>query len=117
MSTKNEIKADSALIAKLKEHKQKSAGRKATTLPSTGVSVSWPEFKPHGIWMKANRLAKGNPQSTMDFYLPLICRFDGENMTIAEFRELIPTEDVLHLIGEVMGDDATEPDDEGNALH
>ncbi|WP_420011003.1 hypothetical protein [Tateyamaria sp.] len=82
--------------------------------------MSWPQFKPHGIWMKATRLAKGDPQGAMNTYLPLLCKFDGEKLTIAEFKELVPTDDVLHLFGEVMGGmmpGEEGEDDEGNVLH
>lgn len=108
--------ADSTLIAKLKKHKANNAGSNSTKLPDTGITVSWPKFKPHHIWMKAQRLSKKNPHAVVDNYLPLICKFDGENMTLEEFKELIPTDDVLHLVGEVMGDDEDE-DVEGNVLH
>lgn len=112
--------AESKLIAKLKQHKAERAGVDKTTLPETGITVTWPQFKPHGVWMKANRLAKGDPQAAMNAYLPLLCEFDGEKMTIGEFKELLPTDDVLHLFGEVMGGLAPGEDgeeDQGNVLH
>lgn len=115
--------AESGLIAKLKKHKAAKSGTDSTVLPDTGITVTWPQFKPHGIWMKATRLAKGDPQGAMNIYLPLLCRFDGEQMTVAEFKDLVPTDDVLHLFGNVMGRMATDDDgdddagDPGNALH
>ena len=121
---------DSPLIAKLKKQKAEKSGFDATVLPETGIIVTWPQFKSHGVWMKATRLAKGNPQGVMNTYLPLLCKFDGEKLTIAEFKELVPTDDVLFLLGEVMGDklpgedgedgddgDASSGGSEGNASH
>ncbi len=107
---------DSALIEKLKKHKAANAGINETKLPDTGITASWPKFKPHHVWMKAQRLSKKNPHAVMDNYLPLTCKFDGEKMTLEEFKSLIPTDDVLHLTGEIMGDD-DEEGNEGNVLH
>ena len=107
---------DSPLITKLKKHKDAKKGTDSTTLPDTGIKVTWPQFKPHWVWSKAVRLSKKNPMSVTDNYLPLLCKFDGENMTVEEFKALIPTDDILHLTSEVMGDD-DEDGDEGNVLH
>lgn len=107
---------DSPLIAKLKKHKEENKGQASTTLSETGITVTWPKFKPHWVWSKALRLSKKNPLSVTDNYLPLLCKFDGEHMTLEEFKELIPTNDILDLTSEVMGDD-DESEDEGNVLH
>lgn len=104
--------AEAGLIAQLKAHKAANTGENDTTLPETGVIVTWPKFQPHGVWMKAQRLAKKNPFSVSDYYLSLLCKFNGERMTIDEFKSLIPTGDVLHLGAEVLGDD--EDDEAGN---
>ncbi len=111
--------AESGLIARLKKHKAEHSGVESTVLPETGVTATWPQFKDHGLWMKAARLAKGNAQQATPIYLALLCKFDGERLTIAEFQELIPTDDVMHLIGEVMGDAVLDDngETEGNALH
>lgn len=110
--------ADTPLVAKLKKHKADNAGMDKTVLPETGITVTWPKFKPHGIWMKASRLAKGDGHKTINIYLPLLCKFDGEQLTVQEFNELVPTDDILHLTGEIMGDMGDEDEDpEGNVLH
>lgn len=106
---------DSPLIAKLKAHKAAQTGTASFTLPETGIKATWPKFKPHWVWMKAQRVAK-NPKAVMDTYLPLLCKFDGENMTVEEFKTFVPTGDILDLTNEVMGDDDPE-DESGNALN
>jgi hypothetical protein len=113
--TKDQVVSDTPLIAKLKKHKADNVGSDETTLPETGIKVTWPQFKPHSIWGKATRLSKKSPLSVTDNYLPLLCKFDGENMTVEEFKQYIPTDDILHLTGEVMGDDDEGDDDVGNA--
>ena len=110
---------DSPLIAKLKKQKAQKSGEHRTTLPESGITVTWPKFQSHGAWMKAQRLAKKDVSKATNFYLTGICKFDGERMTVTEFVDLIPAQDVFHLMGEVMGDDADDDkgDDAGNALH
>lgn len=107
---------DGGVVAKLKQHKASKTGTDRTTLPETGILVTWPSFRAHAMWMKAQRLSKKNPLSVTDIYLALVCQFDGEKLTLDQFKELLPTNDVLHLVGEVMGDDEDE-DAGGNALH
>jgi hypothetical protein len=108
--------SDSPLIAELKKQKAQKTGVDETTLPVSGIKVTWPQFKPHWVWSKAVRLSKKNPMSVTDNYLPLLCKFNGENMTVEEFKALISTDDILHLTSEVMGDEYDE-EDEGNVLH
>lgn len=114
--TDGDTDGDTGVIAKLKKHKSGKTGQDSTTLPETGIKVTWPSFQPHGLWMKAQRLAKKNPMGVADIYMALICKFDGEKVTLTDFNALVPTGDALHLLGEVMGDDEDE-DDVGNALH
>ena len=109
---------DSPLIAKLKKQKAQKSGENRTILPESGITVTWPKFQSHGAWMKAQRLAKKNVSKATNFYLTGICKFDGERMTVTEFVDLIPAQDVFHLMGEVMGDDDDDGEDkEGNASH
>ncbi len=107
--TKTPVENDS-VVALLKKHKAEATGDNETTLPETGVKVTWPKFQPHHVWTKAQRLAKKNPFGTADIYVALLCKFNGERLTVDEFKELIPTGDALHLSGEVMGDDEDERD-------
>lgn len=112
-----DVAGDSPLITKLKKQKAEKAGESRTTLPATGIVVTWPKFQSHGAWMKAMRLAKKDFAKATNFYLTGICKFDGEKMTVTDFVELIPSNDIFHLSGEVMGKDDDEEDDEGNVLH
>lgn len=110
MDTKNPA-IDGGVVALLKQHKADNTGFDDTTLPETGIKVTWPKFQPHALWTRAQRMSKKNPFGTADIYVTLLCRFNGERLTIDEFKELVPTGDALHLTGEVMGDDE---DDLGN---
>lgn len=116
MTKEQTTEADTGVIAKLKKHKAAKSGTQETQLPETGIKVTWPKFQSHGMWMKAQRLSKKNPMGVADIYMALICKFDGEAVTLTDFNELIPTGDALHLLGEVMGDDDAE-DDVGNVHH
>lgn len=108
---------DSPLIAKLKKQKAGKAGESRTTLPETGIVATWPKFQSHGAWMKAMRLAKKDFAKATNFYLTGICKFDNEKMTVTDFVELIPSNDIFHLSNEVMGKDDEDEDDAGNVLH
>ena len=108
---------DSPLITKLKRQKAGKAGTNRTTLPETGIVATWPKFQSHGAWMKAQRLAKKDFSKATNFYLTGVCKFDGEKMTVSDFVDLIPSNDIFHLMNEVMGDDADDEGDKGNALH
>jgi hypothetical protein len=119
-----DMAGDSPLIAKLKKQKAKKAGESHTTLPETGIVVTWPKFQSHGAWMKAMRLARKDFAKATNFYLTGICTFDGEKMTVTDFVALIPSNDIFHLSNAVMGQeddagDAQQDDEEdaGNALH
>lgn len=117
--------ATGGLVERLKQRKAALEGETiSTTLPQTGVQVTWPAFKPHAVWMKAQRVAKKNPTTTPEVYVSLLCRFDGERLTSAELQTLLPTDDITHLVDRVMDDNETDSGgdgddgaDEGNALH
>ena len=113
------VAGDSPLITKLKKQKAAKVGDNQTTLPETGIVVTWPKFQSHGAWMKALRLAKKDFSKATNFYLTGVCKFDGEKMTVTDFVTLIPSNDIFHLSAEVMGKDDDFDDDEevGNALH
>ncbi len=105
---------DNGVIARLKKHKAEHTGTNETILPETSIKVTWPKFQPHSVWMRAQRAAKKNPLSTSDIYVTMVCKFDGERLTLDEFKQLVPTGDVLHLTGEVLGEGFDDEDDEGN---
>lgn len=105
---------DSGVVARLKKHKAEKTGSNETLLPETGIKVTWPKFQPHAVWMRAQRAAKKNPMATSDIYMTMVCRFDGDRLTLDEFKQLVPTSDVLHLTGEVLGEGFDDEDDAGN---
>ncbi len=117
-ATKNDAAA-SPLVQNLKQQKAAKTGTRSTVLPNTGVNVTWPEFRSHGEWMKAQRHAKNDVTKATNFYLVSVCSFAGEQMTITDFLELIPSGDILHLTAEVIGDGVEDEDEEslGNRLH
>lgn len=109
--------ATTSVVRKLKEHKKANRGSETVKLPETQVSVTFPKFRAHAVWMKAQRLSRKNPMNVTNVYLALVCRFDGQKLTLEQFADLIPSNDVLFLIEEVMGDDESwDDEDEGNAL-
>lgn len=104
--------------AKLTAYRAAHDGEASTVLPATGIRVSWPAHIPHATWMKAQRLAKKAPLNVANIYLALVCKFDGEKLTLEEIGELIPAADMLHLTGEVLGDDEDdEADAAGNVIN
>lgn len=107
---------ESIVVAKLRAYRDQNSGRATTTLPQTKVVASWPKFLKHGYLMRAQRLAKGDPEKSTALYLISVCKFDGERLTLEEFQEFIPSLDALHLMGEVMGGDDDEGDDNDGRL-
>ncbi|MGR3760888.1 hypothetical protein ACUXV3_12275 [Roseobacteraceae bacterium NS-SX3] len=108
---------EGGVVAKLQKHKAAHSGTDSTLLPETGITVTWPSFRAHATWMKAQKLARKNPLSVTDVYLALVCKFDGERLTLEQFSELLPTNDVLVLTGKVLGDEDEGGETGGNALH
>lgn len=106
---------ETSVLKKLRAHKQANSGTETVTLPDTQVAVTFPKFRPHSVWMKAQRLARKNPMNVTNVYLALVCKFDGQRLTIEQFSSLIPSNDAMFLMEKVMGDDESW-DDEGNDL-
>lgn len=106
--------------AKLKAHKDANPGTRSVTLDESGVTCSVPNWINHGLWMRAQRIAKGDTAKAQAAFVAEAVLFEGEKLTIADLSELVPAGDVMQLIGEVFGkdsgDDAEAGDggDEGN---
>lgn len=98
---------------RLEAAKKERSGNATTTLPQSGLVVTYPKFIPHGRWARAQRLAKGDNGKAQLIMLADICVFDGEKLTLADF-ELFSAFDVMHLMGETFGDEDEKDDDEGN---
>nr|WP_321527032.1 hypothetical protein [uncultured Cohaesibacter sp.] len=104
----------SSVIDKLKSYRSANEGDARFTLPETGVVVSFPKFRKHGVWASALRLAKNKLGKAQILYICRICLFDGEKLTEADFREYIPMSDANELLAEIFGSDDEDEDDEGN---
>ena len=111
---KPETEAPAAgVLGKLRAHKNAKRGERDTTLPETGIRVTWPAFLNHGTWQKAMRRNKGNVAAAQTDYMTQICRFDGEKITVADWEEFIPLGDANELLAAVFaGSDTEEADDE-----
>ena len=100
--------------AKLVAHKHENSGDYEETLPQSGITVQIPEFINHGMWMKAQRQAKGDVPKAQAAFILAVVQFEGEQLTYADVQEgLIDAKDMLFLIGEVFGDDDEHDDEDG----
>ncbi|SNY91455.1 hypothetical protein SAMN04515647_1676 [Cohaesibacter sp. ES.047] len=106
----------SSVIDKLKNYRASNEGDATFTLPETGVTVSYPKFRKHGVWASALRIAKNKLGKAQILYVCRICLFDGEKLTEADFREYIPMSDANELLAEIFGSDDEDEDDEGNGV-
>jgi hypothetical protein len=99
--------------AKLKAHKDAHSGSRSVTLDESGIACTVPNWINHGLWMKAQRVSKGDTAKAQAAFVCEAVLFEGEKLTITDLSELVPAGDVMQLIGEVFGND--EATDEGNA--
>lgn len=88
-------------IAKLRAHKESLAGDETFPLPDSGVVVTLPKFKPNAIWMKAQQMAEGDQARAQMIYVTQLCMFDGERLTLNDYRELISGPDHLEIVSRV----------------
>lgn len=95
--------------AKLQANKEAKSGSYTFPLDECGVTASIPNFINHGLWMKAQRIAKGDTPKAQAAFICEAVLFDGEKLTITDLQELVPAGDTLSLIGEIFG----KGDDEG----
>lgn len=96
--------------AKLKANKDAKVGARDFPLKESGVTATIPNFINHGLWMKAQRVAKGDTPKAQAAFVCETVLFDGEKLTITDLTELVPATDVMELLGEIFGGD-----DEGKA--
>lgn len=103
--------------AKLAARKAANAGARSETLKKSGIEVSIPNFINHGLWMKAQRIAKGDTAKAQTAFIAETVLFEGEKLTITDIAELVDAADTMQLIGEIFGDDEDEAgDDAGNGV-
>lgn len=94
--------------AKLLAHKRANEGRYDFPLKECGVTASVPKFINHGLWMKAQRIGKGDTSKAQAAFICEAVLFDGEKLTVTDLAELVPAGDTLALINEVFGEDDEE---------
>ncbi|MCA1492701.1 hypothetical protein I6F11_17410 [Ensifer sp. NBAIM29] len=94
--------------AKLKAHKEANSGSYDIPLKECGVTATIPKFINHGLWMKAQRVAKGDTPKAQAAFICETVLFDGEKLTITDLAELVPAGDTLQLIGEIFGGEDAE---------
>lgn len=112
-----EATAKPASVAdKLRAAKAARSGYDSITLPESGVVARIPKFKPYDAWAKAQRLGGKDQAMVMIYFVTALVRFDGERLTVGDYRDLISASDHLALIGKLYGGDETEESaDEGAA--
>lgn len=101
----------SGVRAKLQKNKEARAGTFDLELKECGVTATIPKFINHGVWSKAQRIAKGNVSKAQTAFIAEAVLFDGEKLTVTDLTELVSAMDMMTLIAKVFGDDE---DDEGN---
>lgn len=98
----------SGVRAKLEAHKKAHAGERTVTLNECGVNCTVPKFINHGIWMKAQRIAKGDLARAQAAFVCETVTFEGEKLTLTDLSELVPASDAMQLINEIFGSDEDE---------
>lgn len=95
-------------LAKLRAHKEaaKEKGDLSFTLPESGVVVTMPRFRSNRDWMKAQALSGGDQRRGNMIWATLICRFDGERISMADYEELISAADNIEVINKLFEADA-----------
>lgn len=101
----------SGVRAKLQKNKEAKAGTFELELKECGVIATIPKFINHGVWSRAQRIAKGNVSKAQTAFIAEAVLFDGEKLTVTDLTELVPAMDVLTLTAKLFGDD---DEDEGN---
>ncbi|BCH55270.1 hypothetical protein GOZ89_16240 [Agrobacterium vitis] len=94
--------------AKLLANKAAKTGSYDFPLKDCGVTASVPNFINHGLWMRAQRIAKGDTSKAQAAFICEAVLFDGEKLTVTDLAELVPAGDTLALINEVFGEDEDE---------
>lgn len=94
---------------------QKLSETVRTTLPDTGLTVTYPAFIGHDRVMAAAKIAGKNRTRIGAIVCSQVCTFAGEDgsaekLTADQFESLLPNADANHLIARVLADedDGTE---------
>jgi hypothetical protein len=114
-----EPETKTGVIAKLKAYRSANEGDETFVLPETGVTVTFPKFRKHGVWASCTRMAKNNLGKAQVLYICRVAKFDGETITASDFGAYIPLTDANELLAEVFtggeDDDEFAEDGEGKA--
>ena len=105
--------AKTGVIDKLKAYRGKHEGNENHTMSKTGIDVTYPAFRNHGVWQHAMRMAKNDIGKAQVVYVCKICLFDGERLTQADFSTYVPMEDSSELLAEIFGGDDEDDDAPG----
>ncbi len=101
--------------AKFAAQKDAKSGTRSVTLAESAVECQVPNFINHGVWMRAQRLAKGDVPKAQVAFIAETVRFEGEKLTITDLSELVSASDMMQLLGEIFGsDDDEDAGDKGN---
>jgi len=100
---------------------KENAGTDEKVLPRSKVKITIPQVINHGAWMKAQRQAKGDVANAQLAFIAATVRFEGEQLTIADLRELCDARDIMFMVASIFGDDdedevGNDPEDQ-TALH
>lgn len=102
----------SGVLARLQHHRAEREGVVSFQLPETGVTVTFPKFKPYDLWQRAQRLGDGKTGQFQLYYIVALCQFDGERLTKNDYAELIPADDHVAILNHIY---ANEGDEENTA--
>lgn len=100
--------------AKLKAHKDANTGTRPVTLDESGIACEVPKWINHGVWMKAQRVAKNDMPKAQAAFVCETVLFEGEKLTMTDLAALVPAGDVMQLIGEIFGEDDGDDEEAGD---
>ena len=83
----------------------------STTLPKSGIKVTYPPQISHDRVMAAAKIAGKNKRALGKIVIAQVCEFEGERWTVDEIGTLLDNRDVTHLLTLVLGDDDEDEED------
>lgn len=104
----------SGVRAKLAAYKEENKGERTVTLNGSGVVATIPNFISHAVWMHAVRQAAGDGSQAQAAFICEAVRFDGEKLTLTDFRDLLSTDDGRQVVSEVFNRKPAEGTGTGN---
>ena len=81
-------------------------------LPRSKIKITIPDIINHGVWMVAQRQAKGDIDKAQLSFIAATVHFEGEQLTIADLRELCDARDIMFMISSIFGDEEEEGEEE-----